>query len=130
MDFKSDPLFDGHRLRALTVVDALNRESLAIDVNQGIKGELVVEAMARISAARGAPRAIRVDNSPEFISKALNAWTYENGVTLEFSRLRKPADKPLLHRSTVACATNTSTHMDLQQPHHAAGTLVQGPSTP
>ena len=45
MDFVSDALFDGRRLRALTVVDAFTREALAIDVDQGIKGEQVVDAM-------------------------------------------------------------------------------------
>lgn len=34
MDFVSDALFDGRRLRALTVVDAFTREALAIDVDQ------------------------------------------------------------------------------------------------
>jgi putative transposase len=62
MDFVSDALFDGRRLRALTVVDAFTREALAIDVDQGIKGEQVVEAMTRIASSRGAPRTIRVDN--------------------------------------------------------------------
>lgn len=38
MGFVSDALFDGRRLRALTVVDAYTREALAIDVDQGIKG--------------------------------------------------------------------------------------------
>ncbi|MET3762288.1 transposase InsO family protein [Sphingomonas sp. UYEF23] len=79
MDFVSDALFDGRRLRALTVVDAFTREALAIDVDQGIKGEQVVEAMGRISSVRGAPKTIRVDNGPEFISKALDRWAYENG---------------------------------------------------
>ena len=36
----------------------------------------VVDAMTRISAVRGAPRAVRVDNGPEFISKALDRWAY------------------------------------------------------
>ena len=42
MDFVSDALFDGWRLQALTVVDAFTREALAIDVDQGIKGEQVI----------------------------------------------------------------------------------------
>jgi putative transposase len=92
MDFVSDALFDGRRLRALTVVDAFTREALAIDVAQGIKGEQVVEAMTRIATVRGAPRAIRVDNGPEFISKALDRWAYENSVKLDFSRPGKPTD--------------------------------------
>jgi hypothetical protein len=54
MDFVSDALFDGRRLRALTVVDAFTREALAIDVDQGIKGAQVAEAMNRITSIRGA----------------------------------------------------------------------------
>ena len=92
MDFVSDALFDGRRLRALTVVDAYTREALKIDVDQGIRGEQVVDAMARIAGVRGAPRTILVDNGPEFISKALDRWAYENAVTLDFSRPGKPTD--------------------------------------
>jgi hypothetical protein len=41
-------------------------------------------------------RAIQVDNGPEFVSKALDRWAYENGVTLDFSRLCKPTDNALV----------------------------------
>lgn len=64
--------FDGWRLRALKVVDAFTREALAINVDQGIRGEQVVQAMKRMALVRGAPGNIRVDNGPEFISKALD----------------------------------------------------------
>jgi putative transposase len=67
MDFVSDALFDGRRLRALTVVDAFTREALAIEVDQGIKGDQVVAVMTRLALIRGAPRTIRVDNGPEFV---------------------------------------------------------------
>ena len=43
MDFVSDALFDGRRIRALTVVDDYSRESLAIEVGQSITGEQVCE---------------------------------------------------------------------------------------
>lgn len=86
MDLVSDALFDGRRLRALRVVDAFTREALAIDVDQGIEREQVVASMAGIASVRGAPKTIRADNGPEFISKALDRWAYENGVTLDFSR--------------------------------------------
>ena len=33
-----------------------------------------------------------MDNGPEFISKILDKWAYENGVTLDFSRPGKPTD--------------------------------------
>jgi putative transposase len=68
------------------------REALAIEVDQGIKGEQVVSAVTRVALSRGAPRTIRVDNGPEFISKALDRWAYEAGVTLDFSRPGKPTD--------------------------------------
>ncbi len=81
MDFVSDALFDGRRLRALTVVDAFTREALAIDVDQGIRGEQVVEAMARISSIRGAPKTIRVDNVLGWEAAA------ENGQQVSLRRL-------------------------------------------
>lgn len=48
--------------------------------------------MTRITAVRGTPGTIRVDNGPEFIPKALDRWAYENGATLDFSRPGKPTD--------------------------------------
>jgi len=67
-----------------------------IEVDSGIKAEQVVEAVSRIMAVRGAPKSIRVDNRPEFVSKALDRWAYENGVTLDFSRPGKPTDNAFI----------------------------------
>jgi len=50
MDFVSNALSDGRRLRALTVVDTFTREALAIDADQDIKGEQVVAAVTRIAS--------------------------------------------------------------------------------
>ena len=92
MDFVSDALFDGRRIRALTVVDDFSRESLAIEVGQSITGEQVVAVMNRLTAVRGVPQRIRVDNGPEFVSRALDQWAYLNQVILDFSRPGKPTD--------------------------------------
>ena len=92
MDFVADSLFDGRKLRALTVVDNYTRESLAIDVGQSLKGEDVVATLNRIAATRGLPATIKVDNGSEFISKAMDKWAYERGVELDFSRPGKPTD--------------------------------------
>ena len=48
MDFVADALFDGRRLRALTVVDNYTCECLAIAVGQSLKGEDVVSMLLRI----------------------------------------------------------------------------------
>lgn len=60
-------------IQALTVLDTFSRESLAIYVDKSIKGEQVCEELEKIKAARGLPNRIKVDNGPEFISRALDA---------------------------------------------------------
>ena len=92
MDFVSDALYDGRRLRALTIVDNYTRECLAIEVDQGIGGEKVAEILGRITMERRKPKTIRVDNGPEFVSKMLDQWAYRTGVKLDFSRPGKPID--------------------------------------
>ena len=52
----------------------------------------MVAQLERICFSRGAPGMIRGDNGPEFISKVLDKWAYENDVTLDFSRPGKPTD--------------------------------------
>jgi putative transposase len=94
MDFVSDQLYNGKQFRALTVLDTFSRESLAIYVDKSIKGEQVCEALEEIKAARGLPRRIKVDNGPEFISRALDAWAYFNKVKLDYSRPDTPTDNP------------------------------------
>lgn len=96
MDFVSDTLADGRRYRALTIVDNFSRECLGIKADQSVTGQHVVALLERICFYRGAPRTIRVDNGPEFISKALDQWAYENEVTLDFSRPGKPADNAFI----------------------------------
>jgi len=91
-DFVADALFDGRKLRMLTVVDCYTRECLAIDVGQSLKGEDVVDSLNRICGERGLPRTIKTDNGSEFISKVMDKWAYERGVELDFSRPGKPTD--------------------------------------
>ena len=40
----------------------------------------------------GFPAAIRVDQGSEFVSRDLDLWAYQRGVTLDFSRPGKPTD--------------------------------------
>jgi putative transposase len=92
MDFMSDQLLDGHRIRLLTIVDNHTRESLAIHVSQRIRGCEVVQVLESVAAEHGKPQTIQVDNGPEFVSKDVDLWAYWNHVKLDFSRLGKPTD--------------------------------------
>ena len=96
MDFVSDELFDGRRLRALTIVDNFTRESLAIEVGQRMTGRDVAQTLTRVATQRALPGTIRVDNGPEFISKALDQWACWHKVTLDFSRPGKPTDNAFI----------------------------------
>ena len=96
MDFVADNLFNGSRIRFLTVVDVYTRECLTIEVGQGLRGEDVVHTMGKITKQRGSPEQIFVDNGSEFISKVLAKWAYEQGVTLAFSRPGKPTDNAFI----------------------------------
>ncbi|GAB3989440.1 hypothetical protein GCM10028807_14350 [Spirosoma daeguense] len=97
MDFVADQLFDGRKIRALTVVDNYSRQCLAIHVGQSLKGDDVVTVMNHLKIVDLAiPQRIQVDNGSEFISKALDLWAYNNGVTLDFSRPGKPTDNPFI----------------------------------
>ncbi len=96
MDFVADNLFDGRKLRMLTVVDCYSRESLAIHVGQSLKGEYVVRVLNAIVRQRGKLQTIKSDNGSEFISKAMDRWAYERGVELDFSRPGKPTDNAMV----------------------------------
>jgi putative transposase len=48
--------------------------------------------LEQLKGTIGRPQRMAVDNGPEFISKALDAWAYRNRVTLEFSRPGKSTD--------------------------------------
>jgi putative transposase len=92
LDFLSDSLVDGRRFRVLTIVDTVSRVSPAIEIGVSLTGERVVTLLDRLRSTVGVPQRIVIDNGPEFISKALDAWAYQNGVQLEFSRPGKPTD--------------------------------------
>ncbi len=91
IDFLRDSLLDGRAFRVITVVDNVSRVSPAIVADFSIRGERVVAVLDRLKAG-GLPQRLAVDNGPEFVSKALDAWAYRNGVQLEFSRPGKPTD--------------------------------------
>jgi len=96
MDSVVDNLFDGQKLRMLTVVDCYSRESWAIHVGQSLKGEDVVRVLNQIAQERGRTRTIKADNGSEFISKVMDKWAYEQGVEIDFSRPGKPTDNAMV----------------------------------
>lgn len=97
MDFVADALFDGRKIRCLTIVDNYSSKCMAIEVGQGLKGNYVVSVLEELRLFHQAvPRKIQVDNGSEFISKEVDRWAYEHQVELVFSRPGKPTDNPYI----------------------------------
>ena len=92
MDFVHDQLATGKKIRVLTVVDTFSRFSPILDPRFSYRGEDVVQSLEKTCAKLGYPKAIRVDQGSEFISRDLDLWAYANNVILDFSRPGKPTD--------------------------------------
>jgi putative transposase len=90
VDFVSDALAWGRRIRLFTVVDVFTREALAIEVDTSLPGGRVVRVLEGIAAGRGVPDEIVLDNGPELTGKAVDLWAYERGVGLRFIEPGKP----------------------------------------
>ena len=79
-DFVFDTSATGQQIKCLTVVDEWTREALAIDVAGSIRAGRVIDVLARLVSDRGAPRYLRSDNGPEFVSSAILRWTTAEGI--------------------------------------------------
>lgn len=89
-DFVFDACANGQQLKCLTVVDEFSRESLAIDVAGSIRSGRVIEVLSQLISVRGAPRYLRSDNGPEFVSTALLRWAHDAGIDMAIIEPGKP----------------------------------------
>ena len=100
MDFVHDPaanprkgfgeLATGRKIRVLTVADTFTRFAPAIELRFSFRAADVVEVLERVGRPHGFPKAIRVDQGTEFVSRGLDLRACQRGVTLDFSRPGKP----------------------------------------
>ncbi len=91
IDFVSDQLASGRRIRCCTVVDACTRESVCITVDHSLASDAVITALEQVITARGQPVRLSLDNGPEFRSIAFDAWAAARGITLAFIQPGKPS---------------------------------------
>jgi putative transposase len=97
VDFVSDSLSGGRRLKYLTVADDFSHESVDIAVDFGISGQYVTRVLDRAALFRGYPQAVRTDNGPEFTSRAFMAWAQAHGIRHILIQPETP-DAERLHR--------------------------------
>ena len=80
MDFVSDSLVNGRRLKCLTVADDFSHECVDIATDFGISGQYVTRLLDQAALFRGYPKAVRTDNGPEFTSRAFMGWAQAHGI--------------------------------------------------
>lgn len=71
LDFVSDQMTDGQRLRILAVVDDCSRECLALLASTSLSGVPVARELDEIVRRRGRPATVVSDNGTELTSNAI-----------------------------------------------------------
>ena len=84
IDFMSDSLNTGRKIRTFNVIDDYNRECLGIEVDHSLPAQRVVKSLEQLIEWRGKPKAIRCDNGPEYISHALREWAQAMDIELMY----------------------------------------------
>lgn len=90
LDFVSDALANGRKIRLLTVVDVHTRESLRIAVDYSLNGESVLGMLEELIRERGKPEVILSDNGTEFTSNRVTRWQKERRISWEYIEPGKP----------------------------------------
>lgn len=98
MDFMSDVLDDGRKVRTLNIIDDYNRECLAIEVGISICSERVTRVLDELIELRGKPLNIRTDNGPEYTSHHYSSWCEDNGVLIKYIQPGKPNQNGFIER--------------------------------
>ncbi len=90
IDFVSDALETGRRVKCLTIVDDFTKEAIDIVVDHGISGQYVTRVLDAAARIRDLPKTIRTDQGPEFTGKSMDAWAYARGIELRLIEAGKP----------------------------------------
>ena len=91
LDFVSDTLISGRRIRILAVVDDFTRECLALVADTSLSGARVARELDAIIAVRGGPPLMIVsDNGTELTSLAILRWTQERPIEWHYIAPGKP----------------------------------------
>lgn len=90
LDFVSDTLTDGRRLRILAVVDDFTRECLCLVADTSISGKRVARELDALIARRGKPQTVVSDNGTELTSMAILTWSQDREVAWHYIAPGKP----------------------------------------
>jgi putative transposase len=90
LDFVSDTLENGRRIRMMTVVDEYTRLCLGIIVDSSLGGARVGRELDKLIEQYGKPETIVSDNGTEFTSHAILKWSMDNSIGWDYIQPGKP----------------------------------------
>lgn len=96
LDFMSDTLSNGRRLRTLAVLDTCTREALTIAVDTSLPSQAVTRLLDWIILTRQQPQRITLDNGPELTSTWFDQWADRNGIQLDYIDPGKPVQNAVI----------------------------------
>lgn len=98
IDFMSDSLTDGRRIRVFNVLDDYNREALMTKVGISFPAQRVTRLLNQLVEERGKPKFIRCDNGTEFTAKDFMGWAEYHNVKVIFIQAGKPTQNAYIER--------------------------------
>jgi len=90
MDFMHDRLSDGRSMGLLNIIDDINREALAIEVDFSLAASRLVRTLEQLIEWKGKPTAIRCDNGSEYTSNTLISWAGKHDIQINFIQPGNP----------------------------------------
>jgi putative transposase len=67
-------------------------------VDTSLPAERVIRVLDQLTAWRGIPQAIRLDNGPEFLADRFASWCAERGIALRYIQPGKPNQNAFIER--------------------------------
>lgn len=98
LDFMSDALINGRRIRTANVIDDCNRGGLGILVSHSLPSKRITQWLDRLAIKQGYPNCIRVDNGPENISHHFQEWAKKHNIQIRYIQPGKPAQNAYIER--------------------------------
>jgi putative transposase len=98
MDFMSDALYDGRKLRIFNVIDDYNREALMVEPSYSLPANKVTHLLDVIASVRCYPEMIRVDNGTEFTSIVFRRWAAKHNILVHYIQPGKPSQNGFIER--------------------------------
>ncbi|WP_176665685.1 DDE-type integrase/transposase/recombinase [Variovorax sp. SG517] len=109
MDFVSDSLSTGRRIKCLTVVDAFSHECGSIAVDRASRANTSRVCSTGRWSFRGLPLALRTNSNPEFTGRAFMGWAQIHGIRRILIEPRRTATSSA---STASSETSARTNSD------------------